>query len=793
MIEQKNERKDVENIHGETTGSQAKIEVAHLGHIFRTLANQYSDARGSIVRELVSNCFDAHAESGYQGAVIVGFEEDSVGTKYIFFKDFGPGMDKEFMKNIYMSYGNSTKRQSNVAIGMFGIGSKSPLSIKDEYYIVSRKDGIEYTYIIYYGDNDIPEYDILNEIETNEPNGTEVRLMLDTTQSYDASTSSYYLTEKRQFEDAMANQLFYFNDVWFHNTNLSNEIKIYEFENFVYRRRGNGNSRADICYKRVKYPINYDNFEDINTFNIPIGIKFNIGELRVTPSRESIRYEEEEITLITDRIKDSCYEIIKRFEDVDKNLDSLQDFYKYNEKYHLEYADGEVLLDVREARRVLNDITGSFYELESYNLRKFKEWNINVTKFTIKSLIALCIEHYASICDSRLCKSEKTMRGDWAVFEFFEHPDRTNKIYRITDNEDFNKLTNRAINNGELIKAKKGANHYKDFINYIKDTPVFREALKTTTPMFLAAKVRKYMLKLIKDATESYRSVEISQEDLIAFEEEREAMSRGINIYCPRYDTKSDWKYRFDTIQEFVTSSWSQMHKVILCTSKEMALCFNRISKIHNNKDKIAFIHVADRNVKHIVNRMENAITVQEFTKHRLFAKIATAYYARRELKKVLNIYNDQSLNIIRMISPNTYDAIISVRTYIHSFDIIEKTSYGGSLNPPDYWTDFTEECISIAEESRYFNYDIVSLVNQIRDYFEGLGMLQLVGKIDLESSSRSEFDKLLVIVDYIKKMNKRVGNKWYNYIKEEWQLQLIEDSSRKIQYLNTIKLKTAA
>jgi hypothetical protein len=83
------------------------------------------------------------------------------------------------------------------------IGSKSPFSIRDHYFITSYINGIRYDYIIYKNKNDkgfiIPKYDILSESETKERNGTEIKIPIK--------------GDKYKFEEAIYTQLKYFSNI----------------------------------------------------------------------------------------------------------------------------------------------------------------------------------------------------------------------------------------------------------------------------------------------------------------------------------------------------------------------------------------------------------------------------------------------------------------------------------------------------------------------------------------------------------------------------------------------------
>ena len=138
----------------------------------------YKNPIGSIVREITSNCFDAHVEAGNErpeNPVFVKKTHDKLSdTHYISFFDNGVGMSPDRVENIYGIYFNSTKRANNDEIGGFGIGGKTPLAYKRSYideegntqydssfFVITRYNGIEYSYTIYNGEES-PEIQLMN-------------------------------------------------------------------------------------------------------------------------------------------------------------------------------------------------------------------------------------------------------------------------------------------------------------------------------------------------------------------------------------------------------------------------------------------------------------------------------------------------------------------------------------------------------------------------------------------------------------------------------------------------------
>lgn len=82
------------------------------------LLNLYKYPIGSVVRECGSNAIDANVESGTDQPVVIGIEGDN-----FFVRDFGLGLSPDFMNNGYCTIGYSTKRDSEILIGGYGMGN----------------------------------------------------------------------------------------------------------------------------------------------------------------------------------------------------------------------------------------------------------------------------------------------------------------------------------------------------------------------------------------------------------------------------------------------------------------------------------------------------------------------------------------------------------------------------------------------------------------------------------------------------------------------------------------------
>lgn len=321
----------VDEIIGDVKTNKFKIGEDSMGIIIDSLINLYSDPIGSIVREVTSNCYDAHREKDLKIKHVIPmtaedepewfhpaskkpqieFQEENIllgiGNAFLF-RDFGVGLSKKRVEEIYTLFGNSTKRDNNHQIGGFGIGAKSPFSYTDTFYIISNHNGKMFSYMLYRG-NDAFHMDLLKQGETTELNSTEVIIPINKEESY---------RDIRNFAKAINSQLSYFIGLEFINVtegtgrNVGTVQIDYEDDDIAICVDETATRRYDVdeihlMVGRVRYPLNQDMVDSkINwgSSNIPVALKFDVGQLDLVPSREAIRYTDKTKAAITQKILD---------------------------------------------------------------------------------------------------------------------------------------------------------------------------------------------------------------------------------------------------------------------------------------------------------------------------------------------------------------------------------------------------------------------------------------------------------------------------------------------------------
>lgn len=122
------------------------IHFGSEAHLLRILRSQlYSNKVLAVLREYGSNAWDEHRESGRPDVPIkVSLPTELDSTVEI--QDFGRGLSEKDVYTVFVKYGASTKRDSNTAVGMLGIGAKAGFAYNDSFSVVSRYGGTKKIY-----------------------------------------------------------------------------------------------------------------------------------------------------------------------------------------------------------------------------------------------------------------------------------------------------------------------------------------------------------------------------------------------------------------------------------------------------------------------------------------------------------------------------------------------------------------------------------------------------------------------------------------------------------------------
>lgn len=259
---------------------------------FRILSDQlYSDKILAVVRELSCNAYDSHVDAGKKDIPFLVHMPNTL-EPWFAVRDWGIGLSDDGVKHLYTTYFGSTKRGSNDSVGCLGLGSKSPFAYTDSFTVTSWFNGMKRTYTAFIGEEGIPMISQMGEETTDEDNGLEVSL-------------SVKQNDFGEFIEKSKTALCRFNPA---PKIIGN--KNFNLDSIEYWMKGNGwalrKEDHKVYYNRksamaiqgsVAYPIDRDSMKELTSnqkklLDLPIDIYFDLGELGITPSRESLSYSD---------------------------------------------------------------------------------------------------------------------------------------------------------------------------------------------------------------------------------------------------------------------------------------------------------------------------------------------------------------------------------------------------------------------------------------------------------------------------------------------------------------------
>lgn len=465
----------VEEVGSSFKNKKAKISEKNLPYIFSILSRFYSRPHESVIREITSNCFDAHIKAKkYDEPVFLKLYMDETSQLFIDFMDNGTGMTEEIMDNIYMEYGESDKRESDEFIGAFGLGSKSPFSVSQYFYVITRVDGTEFTYLLNTTPKG-PEYDCIGTKPTDKVNGTTIRVPIKP-------------NELGKWKEAINTQLRYFTNVFFVNfEGITNEYKIREFRTFQIREdyfASNATRNLHLVLGKVTYPIRFEEL-GLETISFNAALRFQIGELEVIENREELRLSDRTVKAIKAKIEDFKKEIT---EIVSADINTV-------------YSDIKGYL---RASNLLND-----KQIIVRNLLPEKNINLSLLNLKCRELIDLKISLQLNGETIRLHEPKLLSKNEYFNLLYKRNYGRLTTVISKQDRRDFKALESGYIYSEKSIRLKLNERNYvcdqnpRYFVTFNQ-----KEFRIDITDTILKAKYKavngKFKIKEVKDALRIY-------------------------------------------------------------------------------------------------------------------------------------------------------------------------------------------------------------------------------------------------------------------------------------------------
>lgn len=281
---------------------QLGIDEANFRLVMDILIELYTDPISSVVRELGANAVDAHIAAG-RPHLPIEVRLPTVLSPTFVIRDRGLGMTKEFIEHTYGRLLSSTKRDDNEGIGGYGIGSKSPLGYTDSYTFSSRVAGTElHVHVSRNGG-----FTSGGSNPTTQEDGTTVHVPV---KSEDCEAFKKAVAWLRYMTPSplINGTPMVVEEVLLEGKGEQTRDKEDGYEWFIAKDTTPYCNRPYILLGPIPYPLDIYKLGNLTTSQRCVAeapfmrLKFPIGSLSVTPSRETLRYDEGTINTIRDAL-----------------------------------------------------------------------------------------------------------------------------------------------------------------------------------------------------------------------------------------------------------------------------------------------------------------------------------------------------------------------------------------------------------------------------------------------------------------------------------------------------------
>ena len=265
-------------------GEIGEFRIRNSAKAFNILSSGlYANKVRAIVRELSCNAVDSHIAAGKQDTPFDVHLPNQL-EPWFSIRDYGTGLSHEQVTQIYTTYFESTKTNSNEFIGALGLGSKSPFSYTDNFTVTAIKDGTKGIYSAFINASGVPSIAKMMDEVTDEPAGVEVKF----------SVNDRYDFDKFRQEARQVYTYFKLRPVINGEFNFTNVE--YETKDIIPGVHSMKDSRRTVAIMgNISYPVDVPQADqslgDVRQLlGCGLEMHFAIGELDFQASREGLSY-----------------------------------------------------------------------------------------------------------------------------------------------------------------------------------------------------------------------------------------------------------------------------------------------------------------------------------------------------------------------------------------------------------------------------------------------------------------------------------------------------------------------
>jgi hypothetical protein len=280
-------------------GQIGEFRIRNSAKAFNILSSGlYANKIKAIIRELSCNAVDSHVAAG-KATVPFDVHLSNALEPHFSIRDYGTGLSHEQVTNIYTTYFESTKTDSNAFIGALGLGSKSPFSYTDNFTVTAVKDNSKRIYTAFINEQGVPSIALMMEEVTDDPNGVEVKF----------SVNDRYDFDKFKQEARSVYKYFKLQPVISGAGDFKVPEIVYADRDIIPGVHSTSDNRISVAVMgNIAYPIDVpnakENLGDLNSLlSCGLVVEFGIGEIDFQASREGLSYIPSTINAIKSKLE----------------------------------------------------------------------------------------------------------------------------------------------------------------------------------------------------------------------------------------------------------------------------------------------------------------------------------------------------------------------------------------------------------------------------------------------------------------------------------------------------------
>lgn len=319
------ERAEIVETSGLGEGNAFTIQAS--AKAFEVLSsNLYQNKILAVIREITCNAADAHALVG-KPLTSIEVNLPTFAMPSFSVRDYGPGLSHDDVMSLYTTYFRSTKDNNASAIGGFGLGSKSPFAVADQFTVTSWHKGVKSVYVCY-KQGGMPRVNHITSEPSTEPSGLLVTVVVKAQDrnEWTHNAANFFrfwpnLPKLTGF-DASFQTVWQTDEVLYKSSDTLNDLPRWA----ILR----GGQPATVFMGLVFYSLNFDNLtklpSEVSTLlrGASLFLNMPVSSLQISPSREALSYDPDTVALL----ETTCIRIAKGIiNEAIKDFDKLPTLY----------------------------------------------------------------------------------------------------------------------------------------------------------------------------------------------------------------------------------------------------------------------------------------------------------------------------------------------------------------------------------------------------------------------------------------------------------------------------------